>query len=258
MRLLNPDCSLDDFFERVHNEKSLLLLDYDGTLSPFQIDPQKAVPYEGIMERIARIMCFSRVIIISGRALDSLLPLLDFPELPEIWGSHGGERLDVHGRRTRMQFSESQVEALNQGKAIGHKYALPGRCEEKPFSVAVHWRGLPDRERLEIASKVCEEWDALAREHDIEVHDFDGGIELRPKGMNKGGAVRSILQSAKESVIAYLGDDATDEEAFSVLADKGLKVLVRQHIRPTQADIQLIPPKELLAFFDRWLDSVER
>jgi len=76
--------------------------------------------------------------------------------------------------------------------------------------------------------------------------------------MNKGGAVRSILQSTKESVIAYLGDDATDEEAFSVLVDKGLKVLVRQNVRPTQADIQLIPPEELLAFFDRWLESVKR
>jgi trehalose-6-phosphatase len=52
--------------------------------------------------------------------------------------------------------------------------------------------------------------------------------------------------------VAFLGDDQTDEDAFEMLGERGLKVLVRPEFRDTKADLWLVPPKELLTFLDDW------
>ena len=78
-------------------------------------------------------------------------------------------------------------------------------------------------------------------------------MSIRPQGVNKGEAIKTLLKEAlPDTMIAYLGDDFTDEEAFGILGGKGLKILVRKQTRSTKADIQLIPPDELLWFLDQW------
>ena len=76
MEILNPQVSLDAFFDQLSRSKSLLLLDYDGTIAPFKIHPEEAKPYPGIGERLIQMQALPRttVIIISGRALSSLIP----------------------------------------------------------------------------------------------------------------------------------------------------------------------------------------
>ena len=54
---------------------------------------------------------------------------------------------------------------------------------------------------------------------------------------------------------AYLGDDATDEEAFATLGGRGLTVLVRPEFRATTAQVWLRPPDELFDFLDRWIEA---
>ncbi|MEW5924967.1 MAG: hypothetical protein AB1746_13365, partial [Candidatus Zixiibacteriota bacterium] len=54
---------------------------------------------------------------------------------------------------------------------------------------------------------------------------------------------------------AYLGDDMTDEDAFSALPDSALSVLVRPEYRETKARKWIRPPEELLEFFDRWIEA---
>jgi hypothetical protein len=55
--------------------------------------------------------------------------------------------------------------------------------------------------------------------------------------------------------VAFLGDDQTDEEAFAAIGDRGLKVLVRNNLRPTRANVKLTPPHELVDFLDNWIDA---
>lgn len=59
------------------------------------------------------------------------------------------------------------------------------------------------------------------------------------------------------AAIAYLGDDLTDEDAFQALDTRGLRVLVRDALRPTAADIWLQPPDELLDFLRSWRQTCE-
>ena len=87
----------------------------------------------------------------------------------------------------------------------------------------------------------------------LSLHEFDGGLELRPPGITKGEAVETILAEMQgETVSAYLGDDLTDEDAFAAMKGQGMGVLVRKELRETRADLWLRPPEELLDFLKRW------
>src|SRR5690606_31080993 len=96
-------------------------------------------------------------------------------------------------------------------------------------------------------------WEAIASASGLLLDDFDGGVELKAAGINKGFAVQVLLGETPHTVpVAYLGDDKTDEDAFIELADRGLGVLVRAEARPTAASVWLRPPEELLDFLERW------
>ena len=83
--------------------------------------------------------------------------------------------------------------------------------------------------------------------------DFDGGLELRALGHNKHHAVKTVLsETPGDSCVAYLGDDVTDEDAFSAIKARGLSVLVRPEPRATRADLWIQPPGELVDFLERW------
>jgi trehalose-phosphatase len=84
--------------------------------------------------------------------------------------------------------------------------------------------------------------------------EFSQGMELRLRSANKGDAVRKLLEELDpDTPVAYLGDDATDEQAFRVLNGRGLTVLVGPKQRFTSAQAWLRPPEELRAFLNDWV-----
>ena len=52
---------------------------------------------------------------------------------------------------------------------------------------------------------------------------------------------------------AYLGDDVTDENAFQAVKGHGVGLLVREELRPTEADVWIRPPDELRSFLLDWI-----
>lgn len=258
MQALTPRVDLTAFFERVaHAPTRLLMLDYDGTLAPFHVQPQRAVPYPDVAAVLAEIVAAgsTRVVIVSGRPADEVPPLLALASRPEIWGSHGWERLMPDGRRTVEQPGEQARRALAAASAAVEK-ALPrdARLEHKLASVALHWRGLPPDTAEEVKRRAAAVWEPLAAEGALEILPFDGGLELRIVGCNKQYAVKAVLsETAQESAIAYLGDDMTDEDAFRAVKTRGLGVLVRPEFRETSADVWLKPPQELVEFMRHWV-----
>ncbi len=75
--------------------RSVLMLDYDGTLAPFHIDRFAATPYPGVEDRLATLSGLSRVrlVLVSGRSARELRDLLPTGIKAEIWGSHGREQM---------------------------------------------------------------------------------------------------------------------------------------------------------------------
>jgi trehalose-6-phosphatase len=228
MKILKPDFDLDTFFQKVAgSEKRLLLLDYDGTLAPFKINREEAVPYPGMREAIQAIIDTrnSRLVLISGRSIPDLVPLLKFDPLPEIWGSHGWERLLPGNDYKITSPDKPAIEALDVVQAILDGEGLRKHREKKPGCLALHWRGLESSEIKKLRGKFLDKWSNIASKFDL---------------------------SLSGTICAYLGDDTTDEDAFRTLDEDNLSVLVRPEYRPTEANIWIQPPDEVLDFLDRW------
>jgi trehalose-phosphatase len=232
----------------------VLLLDYDGTLAPFRERRDEAVPYPGVLGILARMpgRGSGRFAVVSGRPVAAIRSFLA-PVVPsEIWGCHGAERFVAHGTGQAPTLSPALALALERARTLALPLAGAGALEEKPVSLALHWRGLAEEARGELAGRVGPLWEDLARESGLLLHAFDGGLELRVPGWDKGLAVRAIEEEEPEAVLVYCGDDLTDEDAFAALGPSGIGVLVRSRARDTAADYRISPPQELLRFLQAW------
>ena len=110
----------------------------------------------------------------------------------------------------------------------------------------MHWRGLPVADVDRVRDELLVRWrTAGIGEGGITLHEFDGGIELRDQALHKGMVIRTRPPLGDDGVLAYLGDDLTDEDAFREVPASGLAVLVRPEPRPTLARLWLRPPVEL-------------
>jgi trehalose-phosphatase len=255
MKILNEHFDINAFLE-TKIDNSLLILDYDGTLAPYVTERKHAHTYPGVKERLKALLAInnSRIVIVSGRSLGDLEHLLGKSFNLEMWGSHGLERKLITGEKINVDTASHVKQGLLKGLELCQEGLESIYYETKPYSVAIHWRGIENPITLKKMNEIKEQWDQLGILYNLDVHLFDGGVELRPKGHTKGDVVKKLLTEISDNtVVAYLGDDNTDEEAFKILGNRGLKVLVRKENRVTLADIQLIPPEELLMFLDDWM-----
>src|SRR5919197_814908 len=115
----------------------------------------RAFPYREIPELVSQIMRHqTRVVLISGRAATELLFLSGIHPHPEIWGSHGSERLLPDGSYETDAPPPDQRRALQIALRSLRSCGLESRTETKPGGLAVHWRGLSHEERGAIENKV--------------------------------------------------------------------------------------------------------
>lgn len=284
-----PSDALAPFFGRLAEaRRRVLMLDYDGTLAPFVVERDRALPYPGVREILNEILRAGgcEVWLISGRSIADLLPLIDLDSTPGVWGAHGWESLrpgasrqtsdragpaDAASQIECVKLPTGAAEALAQAVSWARPWAasqgLSERLEIKHGCVALHWRGMADKDIDRIRTEVTDAWTPIENQAALQLRGFDGGLELRVPGRDKGSAVESILgptQSAEgiggsarpdsdsRTVAAYLGDDLTDEDAFAAMRGRGLRALVRPECRETAADVWLRPPAELLEFLDAW------
>ena len=193
------------------------------------------------------------MVLISGRPVREILLLSGIFPQPEVWGSHGLERLKADGRY-EVSSVPAHKDYLLAAEAILRDAGLESQMEVKPGGVAVHWRGQDPAKAERIAREVSRLWRPLLERAPLRLLEFDGGLEIRVAGPGKGDAVNAILrETTPGAAIAYLGDDQTDEDAFRALKGHGLTALVRAESRPTAADVWLQPPHELLQFLEEWL-----
>jgi trehalose 6-phosphate phosphatase len=254
MNVLREGIDVDEFFDsQLGCRRRLLMLDYDGTLAPFVADRGHAFSWPGVRERLDALMIDESTIlaIVTGRSVSDVTALLDLHPLPEIWGSHGWEHLAPTGEYTPPSPTHEQRRALDEIRLRLTSEVREDHIEQKPASVAVHWRGLSLRHQETLAGRLSQS--SFVPSAEISVHPFDGGLEWRIPGRSKADAVNALLSAHQPCSAAYLGDDRTDEDAFAALGRRGLRIQVRSNESETLADVRLRPPEELLSFLDQWL-----
>ncbi len=256
---------LEDFFAKFFDApRALLMLDYDGTLASFRIDRFTARPFVGIRDLLNLIQSQerTRVVVVTGRPPREIQPLLALRSPVEVWGLHGAERLYADGHSELEPASAAARAKLDELTSLLQNDAFGGLFESKPNAVVMHWRGVSHHEARDIEARTRELFEPAAQIAGLELLEFERGLELRT-GRNKGGAVEAVLEEMKAAdpspfPAAYLGDDLTDEAAFSAInkaTGPHVSALVRRKCRETAADVWLRPPEELRVFLQRWIEA---
>jgi trehalose 6-phosphate phosphatase len=197
---------------RVAIPTALLVFDYDGTLTPLVATPGKARLSRAGREKFHRLarIC-PRIAVLSGRALDDLLPRLRGLPLAGVVGNHGAEWM-IRGRRGRNAAgANALVRSRQEVAAIGP--AVARALEDKGLSYSVHLGRLSPAVRRSILSVV---------DSQSGVRRFAGAQTTNvvpAHAPNKGDALRRLERALRPSAVFFVGDDRSDEDAFSVRFD---------------------------------------
>lgn len=196
-----------------------LFLDLDGTLIDFAPRPDAAFAPRGLADALlaAAAALGGAVAIVSGRPVGVIDGLLAPARLPAA-GCHGAElRVMATGPTQRMVPAPS-ARLLGAGEAIAAASGL--LLETKPSGLALHYRATPDRAR-----EARDAAEALLAEAGPEYELMPAvlAFELRPRGFDKGMAVRTLMGAAPFAGRrpVFVGDDITDLDGIAAASAMG-------------------------------------
>jgi trehalose-phosphatase len=228
-----------------------LFLDYDGTLTPIVERPEDAVLAAPMREALRHVAQRCPVAIISGRDLEDVRARVGIEGLTYA-GCHGFE---IAGPGTSRVHAAAAAAAPQLGAAadmVAHDTrGLPGvQLERKRFTLAVHYRRAREADVPAVRAALER---AQARHPALRVTEGKKVLELQPDvDWDKGRAVLWLIDTLQlqDALPVYIGDDVTDEDAFRVLAARGVGIAVQETPRATAARYVLPDPdsvRELLA-----------
>lgn len=223
----------------------LFFIDYDGTLAPIVDDPDAAVPHPEAPDVLQALDARYPFWIVTGRHLQALDDLLGLP-LRAI-GLHGAQEGRIGGTIQRLA-PDDAVDALRR-----LRQTVPTgdgvQVEEKDTAFAIHYRAADDEAE---ARERIRSW-ADAVPDMLEAIWGKKVMELRPKGMSKGTAVRKVAAGFPGRTPIYLGDDVTDEDAFAALADVDGAIPVKVGDGDTRAQYRLSGPAAVVEYLREYL-----
>ena len=221
----------------------LFFLDYDGTLAPIVDDPMSAFPHTEAPGLLEQLTARYPLWIITGRHLRDLAVLLDMP-LRAI-GLHGAQEGTIGGAHESLIPEGAQTALSARRRTVPDLEGL--RVEEKEHTFAVHYRAV--KEKAKVRARLRAWTDDLPEELDA-IWGKDV-LELRPRGLDKGVAVRRIAEDFPNHTPVYLGDDVTDEDAFAALAEDAVTVKVGEG--DTRARFRLGDVEAVVAYLKQYV-----
>lgn len=214
-----------------NSHKVLLLLDFDGTLSPIVDDPQKAIlPHQ--TRRWLQSLLKKRNIkvgIVTGRSLLDIRKRVALKGL--IYAANHGMEIFAGGRmrlskgkkflRPIRDIEERLLKALSD---------IPGvSVEMKGASLSIHYRKVKAVAlQKQVISKVKRVTRGLLRKNGLQLTSGKMVVEVRPQRYwNKGCAALWIWRHLAAGYFpVYIGDDVTDEDAFLALRPHGVTIVI--------------------------------
>jgi trehalose 6-phosphate phosphatase len=198
-----------------------LITDVDGTISEIAPSPQEARVSPLCREQLTSLTGHLELVAaISGRPAIEVKEMVGVGGIVYI-GNHGLERwcdgavVFVEG----LQRYTAKVIAVQE--ELGSLLAIEGiALENKGVALAIHYRLCPDRERARQAIREKIASSAIAR--DFRILEGKMVVELRPPAeVNKGTAVRDLVEKYQLKGGVYMGDDVSDLDAFAVMHQEG-------------------------------------
>jgi len=225
----------------------LLLLDFDGTLTPLHDRPEEVQLGKATRQALRQLVQHRRIAltVVSGRRHADLEDKIGIGGV-QYFGLYGWE-----GREGMSLASRSEWLLFCARLLLTRMPHLPGiRLEDKEMSLAMHYRQAPTPVARELRTEVQELVEMLGPDG---LHVVEGSkvLELLPPEIrNKGAAVQEIVRGLPLALLPiYIGNDASDESAFAALST-GITVHVGR-TRRTAARYSLRDPWEVRSFLQR-------
>lgn len=231
---------------RIPRERTLLLmLDFDGTLTPIRRLPELAKLNKKTHVLLHNIASTPGIILafISGRTVQSLYSLTGINQAVYA-GEHG---IEVSGPGLSCKHSSPAASSLliklRRRLALELKHIKGIYIEVKNHSFCVHYRNVRMSDAASVRKTSSDLLGGLIRSGLVRVMHGKKVIEVRPPvRCHKGTAVSQLMTHFKKKhsnlFPIYAGDDISDEEAFKALKGRGLTVHVGSN-RHTSADYSL-------------------
>jgi trehalose 6-phosphate phosphatase len=200
--------------------RALLVFDYDGTLSPIVSDPAGALPEPGVVDRLGQLSArVAAVAIVTGRPAQQAVELgglatADGLERLVVVGQYGLERWErSSGLRTvdpppGVDQARRRLPALLASLDLADAYV-----EDKRLALVVHVRNVAHPEAA--SARMREPLAELAESTGLIAEPGRHVVELRPPGMDKGQALRTLMQQTHPAAVMFTGDDVGDLPAFA-------------------------------------------
>jgi trehalose 6-phosphate phosphatase len=209
-----------------------ILLDVDGTLLDLAPTPREVFVSHALRDTLARLWerTGGAVAFVSGRPVSELDLIFSPLQLPAI-GGHGAELRTAAGAAAEAprlpQLDPSVKRRFAAVAEIGPGIIL----EDKGYSLALHYRLAPDKERVVRAAvaQICSELKDLP----IELLPGKLVVEIKQTGFTKATAVRELMTYPPfaERRPIFIGDDVTDLGVFEILPDfDGIGISVGRNV----------------------------
>jgi len=237
---------------RADPRRSAVLLDVDGTLAPIVRYAEEAhVPEgtRGLLIELARR--YALVACVSGRRASDARRIVSIGTISYL-GSHGTELLRAGWTEPTLDPAvrdwSRRIQEFGREADSAELRRLRVRIEDKGSIVAFHWRGAPDEEAARAAIDTIA---VRAEQCGLRTHWGRKVLEVRPPvRMDKGAGIVSLLADVDLDAAVYVGDDATDLDAFHGLgelhAEGRLRHMLRVCVRSDEGPSELAEEADLV------------
>ncbi len=236
----------------------MIVVDFDGSLSPIVVDPSTALPAAGgpeLLEDLA--LRFGQVMVVSGRPLAFLMERLPHSiDLVGLYGLEGWSR----GARWEHPNGGAWREVMADLALVATSSGPVGMLVElKDLSLTLHYRTHP-----ELAAEVEMYASVLGDRAGLHVRGARMSVELQPPiATDKGTVIEAV--AGEMTAVLFAGDDVGDLPGFDGLdrlAAAGVhtvRVAVASNESPPElsarADLVVGSPVELISLLGRLRES---
>ncbi len=232
--------------------RSAVLLDVDGTLAPIVRYAEEAhVPESTRSLLIALARRYAVVACVSGRRASDARRIVAIGTISYL-GSHGTELLRAGWTEPTLDPAvrdwSRRIQEFGREADAPELHRLRVRIEDKGSIVAFHWRAAPDEEAARAAIDAVA---ARAEQAGLRTHWGRKVLEVRPPvRMDKGAGIVAFLSDMDLDAAVYVGDDATDVDAFhglgELLAERRLRHALRVCVSSDEGPSELAQEADLV------------
>jgi len=227
---------LELFKESLKDKYILLFLDYDGTLAPIVGVPQEADAGEEMKQLLKGLSQtpHCQVAIVTGRALSDIKARVGLENIIYV-ANHGFE---ISGASVQLENTTFPTCRIIFDHIIAelqkHSSALPGLLiEDKGVTLSIHYRLVEKEKQAGVEKEILKVTHPYQKLKEISLRKGKKVCEIRPPtDWDKGKAVQWLLKEHrvalhnKTAIALYIGDDETDEDAFTALHDQAITIRV--------------------------------